>query len=203
MPGCAALRSPSHRHRREHQSGSVRSDDQHWPSRFYGDSLRLDFLLRQQRPKLCRSEREHGVLQSHHGASDDGGQIRLGNSSTGVGSFIWTSANHSLFSGNSSNSFFFVRPTAHNLFDHFGGAELSPCLGPWSRTRKIAFWKVMRPNPAKRCANVGAETRLACSRLLPGTMRRRPERYLLFDYESSSLPPRARISRSLRGWRRF
>jgi hypothetical protein len=66
-------RPPTHCHCREHQSGTVWVDDQRRPAWFYRDFVRLYFLLRQQRPKLCQSECELSVLQPHYSLSDDGG----------------------------------------------------------------------------------------------------------------------------------
>jgi Potassium-transporting ATPase A subunit len=43
-----ASRPATHRDCREHQAGTVRALRQHRPAWFYGDSLRLHFLLRQQ-----------------------------------------------------------------------------------------------------------------------------------------------------------
>ncbi len=52
--------------------GTIRADDQYRPAWFYRNSVCLHFLSGQQRPKLCRFECEHAVLQPHHRIRDDG-----------------------------------------------------------------------------------------------------------------------------------
>ena len=124
--------------------GLVRVDGQHGPAWFHGDSLRLYFLLREQWSKLCQSECEHSVLQPHDSVSDDGGQVRLGDSGIGVCRSLWSSEKYAFFVGNSSDPFSCVRGAAHDLLDSNGGPELSSCLGPRSGTGTIALGKIER-----------------------------------------------------------
>src|SRR5208282_464305 len=137
--GRAAGHPPAHRHCRKHPGRTVRVGGQRRPAWFHGDSVCVYFLLRQQRPELCQPECEHSVLQLHYLTSDDGGQVRLGDSRIGVGGSIWPSEKYSFVVGNASDPFFFVRSSTYNLFDNDGGSELSSGLGARSFTGTIAF----------------------------------------------------------------
>jgi len=94
--------------------------------------------------ELRRSKCKQPLLQPHDWTSDDGGQVRLGDSCTLVRRSIWPSAEDAVFVGNSADPFFFVWDSTHDLFDNDGGIELPSRPGPRPGAGTIAFWKVKR-----------------------------------------------------------
>ena len=92
----------------------------------------------------------HGIkhtprLKCHTDLSDDGGEIRLGDSYIGIRGSFWAVRKHLFFVGTDPGPIPFRSRFAHNLFDNDGGSELffvlwsSPPNGNDSPSEDVAF----------------------------------------------------------------